>query len=67
MLTALKNRLSNLAWSTVIFFSVLLVMDLFGVLVSPLSEYAFWYMIGAVVGLPLFLAYDYKKLKNAKD
>jgi len=64
---ALYSRLSNMFWFGLIFWTIMFVLNSGGLLSAPLSEYAFWYIVGTAIGLPVWLGYDYWKIHRARS
>lgn len=61
----LVRRLKNSAAFTLFFFlPIIVLLALFGLLAAPLSEYLFWYAVGMVIGLPVWVTVDYLRRKR---
>lgn len=55
---SLRKRFSNMFWFSIWFLPLIGLLCLAGMTTAPFSEFLFWYAVGAVVGLPLFVTID---------
>jgi len=58
---SLKKRLINMFFFSIWFLPLIGLICLAGWAEAPFVEYLFWYTVGAVASLPLFLAIDRAK------
>lgn len=55
---SLAKRFKNMFFFSIWFIPVLGLLCLAGAATAPFGEYMFWYVVGAVVSLPLFVTID---------
>lgn len=61
---SLKYRLRNIAFFTLWFIPTLSLFLLAGWTTAPFGEYLFWYALGAIIGLPVWVSVDMIRAKR---